>query len=99
MQARASSGVHTELASSDGFTSEINLIGSTVDEATDRVDKYLDAAFLSGAESVRIIHGHGKGALRKAVAELLRGHPHVESFGPAPANEGGAGATIAQLKK
>jgi DNA mismatch repair protein MutS2 len=99
MQPGARSGIHAEFESSEAFTSEINLIGATVDEATDRVDKYLDAAFLAGAESVRIIHGHGKGALRKAVADLLRGHPHVENFGPAPANEGGAGATIAVLKK
>jgi DNA mismatch repair protein MutS2 len=52
-------------------TSEINLIGKTTDEATDLVDKFLDAAFLNGQSEVRIIHGHGTGALRRAVAELL----------------------------
>ena len=81
------------------FKPEINVIGTTVDQATDRVDKFLDEAFMVGAETVRIIHGHGKGALRRAIAELLTGHPHVERFNVAPSNEGGAGATVAALKK
>jgi len=80
------------------FTPEINVIGTTVDQATDRVDKFLDEAFMSGAETVRIVHGHGKGALRRAIAELLKGHVHVERFDAAPPNQGGAGATIAALK-
>jgi len=92
-------GVSADLGPSGDFTPEINLIGSNADEATDRTDKFLDEAFLAGVETVRIIHGHGKGALRKAVSELLRGHPHIESFGQAPPNEGGAGATVAVLKK
>ncbi|MCA1631260.1 MAG: Smr/MutS family protein, partial [Acidobacteria bacterium] len=78
---------------------ELNLIGKTTDEAGDAVDKFLDEAFLHGHASVRIIHGHGTGALRRAVAELLRGHPHVESFDAAPANQGGAGATVVELKQ
>jgi DNA mismatch repair protein MutS2 len=78
---------------------ELNLIGRTTDEAHDAVDKFLDEAFLHGYASVRIIHGHGTGALRRAVADLLRGHPHVESFDAAPANQGGAGATVAVLKR
>jgi DNA mismatch repair protein MutS2 len=78
---------------------ELNLIGKTTDEAGDAVDKFLDEAFLHGYSSVRIIHGHGTGALRRAVAELLRGHPHVESFDAAPPNQGGAGATVVELKK
>lgn len=81
------------------FTPEIKVIGATVDEATDRVDKFLDEAYMAGAETVRIVHGHGTGALRRAIAELLTGHTHVERFHSAPANEGGAGATIAALKK
>ncbi|HVG28691.1 MAG TPA: Smr/MutS family protein [Pyrinomonadaceae bacterium] len=78
---------------------ELNLIGKTTDEAGDAVDKFLDEAFLHGHSSVRIIHGHGTGALRRAVAELLRGHPHVEGFDAAPANQGGAGATVVELKR
>ena len=92
-------GVTADVNVDQNFTSEINVIGATVDEATDRVDKYLDEAYLAGAESVRIVHGHGKGALRKAIAELLTGHTHVERFNSAPSNEGGAGATIVALRK
>jgi DNA mismatch repair protein MutS2 len=79
-------------------TSELNLIGKTTDAAVDLVDKFLDEAFLNGLSEVRIIHGHGTGALRKAVAELLNDHAHVERFAPAPQDQGGAGATIAKLK-
>jgi DNA mismatch repair protein MutS2 len=81
------------------FTPEIKVIGATVDEATDRVDKFLDEAYMAGAETVRIVHGHGTGALRRAIAELLTGHSHVERFNAAPSNQGGAGATIVALKK
>ena len=78
---------------------ELNLIGRTTDEARDSLDKFLDEAFLEGHARVRIIHGHGTGALRRAVAEHLRQHPHVARFDLAPDNEGGAGATIAELKQ
>jgi DNA mismatch repair protein MutS2 len=81
------------------FTPELNVIGLTADEAAQRVDKFLDDAFLSGAENVRIIHGHGKGILRRSIAELLTGHPQVENFQLAPPNQGGAGATIVELRK
>jgi DNA mismatch repair protein MutS2 len=81
------------------FSSEINVIGSNVDEATDQVDKFLDEAFMAGAESVRIVHGMGKGALRRAIRELLTGHPHVDRFNQAPSNQGGAGATVVELRK
>ncbi|HYE16240.1 MAG TPA: Smr/MutS family protein, partial [Pyrinomonadaceae bacterium] len=69
------------------------------DEARDETDKFLDEAYLHGHARVRIIHGHGTGALRRAVAELLRSHPHVASFDLAPDNQGGAGATIVELKQ
>ncbi|HWN98831.1 MAG TPA: Smr/MutS family protein [Blastocatellia bacterium] len=92
-------GVTADFDVDQSFAPEINVIGNRVDEATDRVDKFLDEAFLAGAETVRIVHGHGKGALRKAIAELLTGHSHVERFNPAPANQGGAGATVVALRK
>jgi DNA mismatch repair protein MutS2 len=92
-------GVTADIDSRDGFITEINVIGTTVDEARDLIDKFLDEAFLAGAERVRIVHGHGKGALRKGTAELLSGHPHVESFSQAPQNEGGSGATVVLLRK
>ncbi len=88
-----------ELSLDQQFTPEVNVIGLTSDEASDRVDKFLDEAFLSGAENVRIIHGHGKGILRRTIAALLTGHPHVENFTLAPPDQGGAGATIARLRQ
>ena len=78
---------------------ELKVIGLRADEALDRVDKFLDQAFLAGVDNVRIIHGHGKGILRNAIAELLAGHPQVERFLPAPPDKGGGGATIVELKK
>src|SRR5205807_28678 len=56
-----------------------------------------DEAFLNGLSEVRIIHGHGTGALRKAIAELLAGHPHVARFAAAPQDQGGSGATVVVL--
>jgi DNA mismatch repair protein MutS2 len=78
---------------------ELNLIGKTTDEAADEVDKFLDEAYLQGLNGVRIIHGHGTGALRRAVAEILKSHPHVASFAPAPDRQGGAGATVVELRQ
>jgi DNA mismatch repair protein MutS2 len=78
---------------------ELNLIGRTTDEAVDAADKFLDEAFLNGFARVRIIHGHGTGALRRAIADFLRSHAHVESFSAAPPDQGGAGATLVELKQ
>ncbi|MDX6270418.1 MAG: mismatch repair protein MutS2 [Acidobacteriota bacterium] len=83
----------------DAPGAELNLIGRTTDEAVDAADKFLDAAFLNGYARVRIIHGHGTGALRRAIADFLRTHAHVESFAAAPPDQGGAGATIVELKQ
>ena len=80
-------------------TTELNLIGKKTDEAIDLVDKFLDQAFLSGATELRIIHGHGTGALRKAVTEFLSEHLHVERFASAPQDQGGSGATLVTLKQ
>lgn len=94
------SGVTADITPpSDSFSTELNVIGSNRDEALDRLDKFLDDAFLAGAETVRIVHGHGKGTLRRAVSEMLSGHPHIESFQLAPPSEGGSGATLATLRK
>jgi DNA mismatch repair protein MutS2 len=97
--AALSRGISADVSVDSDFTTEINVIGTNVDQATDRVDKFLDEAFMAGAESVRIVHGHGKGALRRAIAELLTGHAHVDRFNAAPSNEGGAGATVVALKR
>jgi len=79
--------------------SELKLIGQTVNEATEATDKFLDEAFLNNHERVRIVHGVGMGALKRAVTELLTDHPHVAKFYPAAPNEGGNGATVVELKK
>jgi DNA mismatch repair protein MutS2 len=92
-------GVSATVKADEQFSNELNVIGLRADEATSRVDKFLDEAYLAGAKSVRIIHGYGKGTLRRAISELLTGHPHVESFSQAPADEGGAGATIVEMRK
>jgi DNA mismatch repair protein MutS2 len=90
---RATVPENTEITSN-----ELKVIGLTADEALDQVDRFLDQAFLSGVDSIRIIHGHGKGILRKAIAQLLATHPQVERFSLAPPDKGGGGATIAIMK-
>ncbi len=77
---------------------ELMLLGRTTDEARDEVEKYLDDAFLAGLAAVRLVHGKGSGALRKAVRDLLAAHPLVESFRDGEPGEGGAGATVAALR-
>ncbi len=77
---------------------EINVIGQTAEEAVAAVDKFLDSAALAGIDRVRIVHGHGMGILKRAVAELLGGNPHVARFYAASPAEGGTGATVAELK-
>jgi DNA mismatch repair protein MutS2 len=78
--------------------SELHLIGRTTDEARSLVEQYLDDAFLAGLGRVRFVHGKGTGALRKAVRDLLTGHPLVDSFRDGEPAEGGSGATVAALK-
>jgi len=82
----------------DGNFREINLIGQRAEEACQQVDKLLDSAALAEVDRIRIIHGHGMGILKRAIADLLARHPHVEKFYIAPPEEGGAGATIVELK-
>jgi len=77
---------------------EVNVIGQRAEEAVDNVDQFLDRAVMATASRVRIVHGHGMGILRKAIWELLGRHPHVAKFYQAPQQEGGAGATIVELR-
>jgi len=86
-------------AAEDKAQSELNVIGQTTDEAVDAVDKFLDEASLASLSKVRIIHGHGTGALRRAIGALLDGHPHVSRFLAAPPDQGGAGATLVELRQ
>ena len=77
--------------------SELYLIGKTTEEARDLLEEYLDDAFLAGLPSVRIIHGKGTGAVRRAVQDVLSTHPLVVEHRPGSSAEGGAGATVALL--
>jgi DNA mismatch repair protein MutS2 len=77
---------------------EINVIGSTVEEATGRVDKFLDEAALANRGQVRIIHGHGTGALRKGLAQFLSSHPLVQRIASETDERGGKAVTIVELR-
>lgn len=77
---------------------ELNLIGKTTLDAEYELDRFLDKAYLAQIPRVRIIHGFGTGALKNFVHHFLKDHPHVSRFSFAPSNQGGNGATIAELK-
>lgn len=79
-------------------TDEINVIGMTVEEATDRLDKFLDDAALEHKPSIRIIHGHGTGALRKGIGQFLDAHPLVEKHAFASEEHGGKAITVVELR-
>lgn len=99
--ARRQQNVHVSVtsANTDDMRVEINLIGRTVDEATEELERYLDRAFLAGLPRVRVIHGHGAGILRRGVRDFLKRHPHVAGIEEAPQNEGGMGATLVELRQ
>ena len=99
VQAAARVRVNVDLAPRSGSLTEINVIGSTSDDAVDKVERFLDDAVVGELKSVRIIHGYGTGQLRRSIAEFLRAHPFVQHFGPAPDNQGGGGVTVVELKE
>ena len=90
--------VNVDMAPRTASLSELNVIGSTSDEAVTKVERFIDDAMMSDVKSVRIIHGYGTGQLRRSIAEFLKAHPYVATFGPAPDTQGGGGVTIAELK-
>ena len=90
--------VNVDLKPREGMLSELNVIGMTVDQAIDRVSRYLDDTMVTDLHEVRIVHGHGTGQLRKGIAAFLKTHPQVEKYYAAPDNQGGGGATIVELK-
>jgi DNA mismatch repair protein MutS2 len=96
--ARARVRVNVDLKPREGLLTELNVIGCTVDEAVDRVSKFLDGIMVTDVHEVRIVHGHGTGQLRKGLAAYLKGHPLVAKFYAAPQEQGGGGATIVELK-
>jgi DNA mismatch repair protein MutS2 len=92
--------VHAAAASEDAAAGpdEINVIGCTVEEATRLVDKFLDTSALNGKSQVRIIHGHGTGALRRGLAQFFAAHPLVERMHAEADNHGGSAVTVVELK-
>ncbi|HNM38095.1 MAG TPA: Smr/MutS family protein, partial [Anaerolineales bacterium] len=76
---------------------EVDLRGLMAEDALDKMERYLEQAYLSGLPWVRIIHGKGTGKLRQAVRETLKGHTYVKSFEEGASNEGGEGVTVAKL--
>ncbi len=81
-----------------GVRSELVVVGCTVDEATTRAERFLDESLLSDARTLRIVHGHGTGQLRKALGAYFRQHPLVSKVALAPPDEGGDAVTIVELK-
>ena len=98
-QAPSKVRVSVDLKPREGVLSELNVIGMTVDQAIDRVSRYLDDTMVTDLHEVRIVHGHGTGQLRKGIAAFLKTHPQVEKYYAAPDNQGGGGATIVELKE
>jgi DNA mismatch repair protein MutS2 len=98
--ARSRPGVSVSMAEPDASAGwEINVIGRTADEAQDEVEKFLDRALLAGLPRIRVIHGTGMGVLRRTLREYLRQHPQVATVTEPGQNEGGAGATVVELKE
>lgn len=87
-----------KMSKSASISTEINLLGYTVDEAIAKLDKYLDDAYLAKVPQVRIVHGKGTGALRKGVTSYLKGIPYIKSFRLGEIGEGDTGVTIVDFK-
>ena len=94
---RSSSG-KLKMSKAYSISTEINLLGRTVDEALSELDKYLDDAYLAHLPSVRVVHGKGTGALRSAVHNYLRKNRVVKSYRLGEFGEGDAGVTIVEFK-
>jgi DNA mismatch repair protein MutS2 len=96
--ARPASGITVHTQSTDSVPDDINVIGQRLEEATRLVDKFIDQAAVAGKLRVRIIHGHGMGALRRGLAEFLSAHPLVERISHEADDRGGAAITIVDLR-
>ena len=94
----AGGGVTVDIERSAEPLDDLNVIGCTVDEALSRAEKFLDRAVVQEQRQLRVIHGHGTGQLRRAIAGLLEKHPLVARFEPAPPEHGGGGVTVIELK-
>jgi DNA mismatch repair protein MutS2 len=96
--ARPSVNVNVQLQPRETTSSDLNVIGCTVDEAIARAERFLDETLLSEQRTVRVIHGYGTGQLKRAIAGFLQQHPLVASFSAAPPSQGGGGVTVVELK-
>jgi DNA mismatch repair protein MutS2 len=92
-------GWSAELHEEEGPSDRLNLLGLRVDEAVAEVERFIDHASTRGLSIVTVIHGLGTGALKAAVTELLKGHPLISATRQGEPAEGGAGVTVAELKK
>jgi DNA mismatch repair protein MutS2 len=91
--------VRVDLQPREGSLSALNVIGCTVDEALARLERFIDQTMVADVREVRIVHGHGTGQLRRAIAAALKDHPLVERFAAAPPEQGGGGVTIVTLRE
>ena len=91
-------GGNVAIAKTAAMTSQLTLLGQRADEAVQNVEKYIDDSYAAGLTNVRIVHGKGTGALRRAVQDFLRDNPLVASYATAHPDEGGAGATVVELR-
>jgi DNA mismatch repair protein MutS2 len=91
--------VTVDLQPRSGSLTELNVIGCNVDEALSRAERFLDEALMGELRTVRVIHGYGTGQLRRAIAGFLQAHPLVANFSAAPAEQGGGGVTVVELKE
>ena len=82
----------------EGPSSQLNVMGLSVEDALSQVDKFIDQALLHGLEKVQIVHGVGSGRLRNAIGQYLKGHRAVKSFSPGETLKGGRGITIVELR-
>ena len=93
------SGWGADLQEREGLPDKLMLLGLRVDEALEETDRFIDRANIQGWSQVLVVHGLGTGALKAAVTAFLKGHPLVSSIRPGESAEGGAGATVVELKK
>ena len=89
--------VHIEVT--EEAPQELMLIGLDSERAREDVERALDQAFSAGKRTIRIVHGHGTGTLRRMVADVCREHPAVKSYKHPPGNRGGTGATEVELEE
>ena len=97
--AAARVSVHVELQPRADASSDLNVIGCTVDEALTRAERFLDESLLTDQRVIRLIHGYGTGQLKRALTGFLQQHPLVARFATAPPEQGGGGVTVVELKE